>query len=426
MMAAVWACGDTFGVPIPANPAALREGGADFLTRAMHAAGTLAADNRVTAITRCDDVRGGSTGRKLLLSVDYARAEPRLPRELFVKFSRDLDDPIRDLGRTQMQGEVRFALLSRAPEFPIAVPACAFADYASVSGTGVLITERIGFGRDGVEPQYEKCRDEELPEPIEHYRAILTAVARLAAADRAGRLPGDIGMQFPFEFDRLSVGERAPRTSQQLRNRVARYGAFAAKHPWLLPDNLRTADFIARLGDEVVRVAERRDAIRHELMSTPEHVALCHWNANVDNAWFWRESGALRCGLMDWGCVARMNVAMALWGALSAASTDLWSHHVDALLVHFMDEFSAAGAAALDPRRLERQLVLYACLMGITWLLDAPAYIERQVPQLASVESRLDPRLRDNETARVQLQMLTNVLGLFARHDITRLLGETD
>ncbi len=176
----------------------------------------------------------------------------------------------------------------------------------------------------------------------------------------------------------------------------------------------------------MVRVAERRDAIRHELMSTPEHVALCHWNANVDNAWFWRESGALRCGLMDWGCVARMNVAMALWGALSAASTDLWSHHVDALLVHFMDEFSAAGAAALDPRRLERQLVLYACLMGITWLLDAPAYIERQVPQLASVESRLDPRLRDNETARVQLQMLTNVLGLFARHDITRLLGETD
>ena len=29
-------------------------------------------------------------------------------------------------------------------------------------------------------------------------------------------------------------------------------------------------------------------------------IALCHWNANIDNAWFWREpDGALRCGLID-------------------------------------------------------------------------------------------------------------------------------
>src|SRR5690606_23178185 len=133
--------------------------------------------------------------------------------------------------------------------------------------------------------------------------------------------------------------------------------------------------FIGRLGDEVVRVAAHAEAIRDELLSTPAHIALCHWNANVDNAWFWREGGELRCGLMDWGCVGRMNVAMALWGALSAASTPLWSEHLDTLLLRFAAGFAAAGAEPLDLPTLKRQLLLYAGLMGITWLLDAPAWI---------------------------------------------------
>jgi hypothetical protein len=424
MRAEAWVRGDAFGIPIPADPTALREGGAEFLTRAMHAAGTLATDNRVAAVTRCDEVRGGSTGRKLLLSVDYAQAACAPPRELFVKFSRDFDDPVRDLGRTQMADEVRFALLSRTPDFPITVPACAFADFEAVSGSGVLITERVGFGANGIEPQYEKCRDEDMPEPLAHYEALLTTLARLAGADRAGRLPAGIAEQFPFEFDRLSVGQRAPYTAEQLRRRVSRYAGFVAKYPSLLPDDVRAPTFIDRLGDEVVRVAAHADAIRRELSAQDTHVALCHWNANVDNAWFWRDGGTLHCGLMDWGCVGRMNIAMSLWGALSAASTMLWDDHVDTLLSGYASAFAAAGAEPLDLPTLERHLLLYASLMGVTWLLDAPAYIERQVPELAALDSRYDPRLRDNEVARVQLQMLGNVLGLWARHDIGRLLDE--
>jgi hypothetical protein len=424
-MTAGWVLGDTFGIPIPADPAALREGGPVFLTRALHAAATLAADNRVTAITRCDEVGGGSTGRKLLLSVAYARADAGLQRELFVKFSRDLENPIRDLGRTQMADEVRFALLSRAPAFPITVPACAFADYETASGTGVLITERIGFGQAGIEPQYGKCRDENMPEPLAHYEALLTALARLAGADRAGRLPAGIAEQFPFDFARLSVGDRAPYTPLQLQKRVARYADFAAKAPLLLPANIRAPGFIARLGDEVLHVAAHADAIRRDLQSTPAHIALCHWNANVDNAWFWRDGRELRCGLMDWGCVGQMNVAMALWGALSAASTSMWNEHIDTLLARFVFEFADTGAEPLDPVTLKRQLVLYASLMGITWLLDAPAYIERRVPQIASTQSRFDAPIRDDEIARVQLQMLTNVLNLWERHDIGRLLDRT-
>ena len=408
--------GNALGVLMPAHPAALREGGADFLTRAFQATGTLAADNRVTAIRHCDEIRGGSTGRKLRLSVEYARADAGLCRELFAKFSRDFDDPIRDLGRTQMQSEVHLALLSRRPDFPLAVPTCVFADFETQTGTGLLITERIAFGQDGIEPQCEKCRDEDLPDPLAHYQAVLSALARLAGADRAGRLSTGIAEQFPFDFARLSVGARAPYTPRQLQSRVARYAAFAAKYPQLLPDNIRAPDFILRLGDKVMSLSERADAIRRDLMSTPTHIALCHWNANIDNAWFWRDGAALRCGLMDWGCVGQMNVAMSLWGALSAAQTGLWDQHLDTLLEGYAREFAAMGAEPLHLPTLKRQLLLYAGWMGITWLLDAPAYIERQVPQLAALSSRFDTPIRDNESARVQLQMLTNVLNLLERH----------
>jgi hypothetical protein len=91
MSADRWVTGDHFGLPIPADPAALQSGGAPFLTEAFRISGALDAGNTVTRITQFDEVPGGSTGRKLLLSVEYDR--PATHTDLFVKFSRDFDDP---------------------------------------------------------------------------------------------------------------------------------------------------------------------------------------------------------------------------------------------------------------------------------------------------------------------------------------------
>lgn len=138
--------GDRFGVPIPAHPAALRAVGAGSLTEAFRVSRALTAANAVTRVTQIREVPGGSTGRKALLSVEYARPDPDLHTDLFVKFSRDLDNPIRDCGKTQMEPEVRFAALSRVAGFPIAVPRAQFGDYHRDTGTGILISERIHFG----------------------------------------------------------------------------------------------------------------------------------------------------------------------------------------------------------------------------------------------------------------------------------------
>ena len=416
-MSADWVLGDTTGLSFPAHAAALRDGGPAFLTEAFRVHGQLNHGNRVVAVDRLDEISGGSTGRKAALSVRYAQPGP--PTELFVKFSRDFDDPVRDLARTQMEPEVRFASLARSPGFPIATPATQFADYHRQSGTGLLVSERITFGTNGIEPQYHKCLDYRMPAPREHYRALLTAIARLAGAERSGRLPAELVAGFPVDLQAATVGERPTLTPDKLDRRLGRLTGFVERHPGLFAEHLRSRCFLTRLTDEAPVLLRREDAIWRHLGEAADFLALCHWNANVDNAWFWRgEDGVLRCGLMDWGCVSRMNVAMAIWGSLSGAETDLFNDDLDDLLVLFCREVSHSGGPALDPAALERALLLYATLMGITWLLDVPALVGKRLPDADRTTTRFDPRIEGVEEVRAPLQMLTNVLNLWATRDL--------
>lgn len=420
MVSAGWVRGDATGLSFPAHPGALSAAGPAFLTEAFHRYGVLEKDNRVVAIDRLDEVGGGSTGRKAVLTVRYAQPAPHT--DLFVKFSRDFDDPIRDVGRTQMESEVRFARLARAPGFPIAVPATRFADYHRESGTGLLITERIPFGERGIERQYHKCLDYEMPAPREHYRALLTAVARLAGTERSGRLPADLVAEFPVDLQAATVGERPALRPDQLDRRLGRLAEFVEHHPGLFSENIRAAGFLARLTAEAPTLLSREPDIWRHLADAGDYLALCHWNANLDNAWFWRTAdGELRCGLMDWGCVSRMNVAMAIWGSLSGAETPSWDDDLDDLLAMFCEEVSRSGGPPLDPALLERHLVLYATLMGVSWLLDVPALIRKRLPDAGPHTTREDPRIKGDEGVRAPLQMLTNVLNLWETRGATAL-----
>lgn len=419
-MTSQWVIGDQYGLPFPADPAALLSGGESFLTNAFRAAG--AQDAGVTSISAFQEIRGGSTGRKVALSVEYQGGGLGLHTDLFVKFSRDFDDPVRDRGKTQMEPEVRFATLSRVPGFPIAVPSVVFADYDRRTGTGILITERIPFGFNGIERQYHKCLDYDMPDAVGHYRALLTALARLAGTYGPGRLPGQLAVHFPLDVQAATVGERTPLSADKLDRRVAQLAAFVDAHRGLVPDDVRSPEFLARLREDVPRVAGHEHAVTRGLAADSDYVALCHWNANVDNAWFWREGdGVLRCGLLDWGCVGQMNMGMALWGAMSGAETSMWDQHLDELLHMFVAEVQRYGGPTLDPDRLRRHTLLYAAVMGVAWLLDVPALIHKRFGT-APPESRTDPRIRDDESVRAPLQMLSNLLSLWRRHRVGDLL----
>ncbi|MFT3930617.1 MAG: hypothetical protein QM709_10025 [Spongiibacteraceae bacterium] len=418
-----WIRGDAMSLEIPAHSAALQQGGAEFLTRAFQLSGSLPADNRVARITEFKEVFGGSTGRKLLLSLEYEKPSANLHTQLFVKFSRDFDDEARDQARSQMELEVLFALLSRSPEFPIDVPVCYFSDYHHASGTGILITQRIPYDVGGVEPQYPKCLDYQMPDQLGHYQALIKALARLAGTHKAGKLPDVVENYFPFDPTKLVVSQRASYTPEQIRERVARYSEFAKSYPQLLPENIRTDAFLQRLADEAPRFQALEKAGNKILQSRRDMIALCHWNAHIDNAWFWRnDENIIECGLMDWGNVSQMNVAMALWGCLSGAEIELWNNHLDELLQLFIDEFKSCGGPAIDFTALKLHLTIYVALMGLNWMLDSVRLISK-TPDLANAKNRFDARIQSNERVRSQLLIMSAFLNRWQKENMNNVIS---
>ena len=410
--------GDATGLSIPAHGEALREAGAAFLTEAFRAFGSLSATNSVARIRSLEPCAGGSTGAKLFLTVDYAEDEPGLHSDLFVKFSRDFTDSRRDWQRHEMEAEVRFAAISRLPGFPISVPTAYFADYHHPSGTGLLITERIGFGEGGIESHRMKSLDHvTLDDPLPYYRQTITALARLAAAHKAGRLAPDIEARFPFDpaagsADPVRFDEKA------LRQRLAECADFAANCSQLMPVEVCTTEFQSRMERDAVRVLQHEADIQRYLCGNPDMIALCHWNAHIDNGWFWRDAaGSLHCGLMDWGRVGQITLGSALWGALSAAHHDIWDRHLDELLALFISVYRSEGGPSITVEELEFHLSLHMAMMGVSRMLPLPAFILRALPEAAHASGPHDAMFLRVDSARNVLHIYTLLLKYWHRRD---------
>ncbi len=97
----------------------------------------------------------------------------------------------------------------------------------------------------------------------------------------------------------------------------------------------------------------------------------------------------------------------------------MWQDHLDELLALFVAEYAAHGGPALDLAELRTHVLLYVAMMGLCWLMDAPPRIRREVPELPDCTGPLDPRITGIETARVQLQMMTNFLAFWQAEDLT-------
>ena len=414
-----WAAGDILGLDFPAHPEALQAGGPEFLTRAFRASGALGADNSVTRITGVEEFALGGTGVKLLLSVAYAREAPGLSRDLFVKFSRNFQDRVRDSGRYHMPSEVRLANLSRDPGFPVAVPRCFFADIEEETLTGVLITERIPYGQGAVEPHYPKCMDQVLPEPLAHYRALVSNLAQLSGAHKSGRFGDLVERYFPLDVQTL-IERRASLEAAQLVKRVNRLAAFILQHPHLAPPHIADRAFLDEFCASAPLAVEQQQAIWRFLYSRPDLIALCHMNANIDNAWFWQEpDGALRSGLLDWGSAGQMSVASSIWGCVGASEPEFHDRHLDGLLDLFVAEYARAGGPSLDRGELALHLELHV-MMSALHMTTAPPAILREVPDPGVAADRYDPIFTANETARVQLKVTLSLLNMWRRRNLSR------
>jgi hypothetical protein len=416
-----WARGDIFGLDFPAHPEALKSAGPEFLTRAFRASGVLGNDNSVTHVARLDEWMAGGTGIKALLSVGYAREAPGLSRDLFVKFSRNFRDAVRDGGRHYMPPEVRLAIVSRNPDFPVAVPKLFYADIQQDTLTGILITERIPYGQGVVEPHHPKCMDQDLADPLAHYRALISSLARLPGAHKSGRLGDVVERYFPLDLDAL-IARRPRFDAPLLGKRINRLADFILQFPHLVPAHIADRAFLDGFRADALLAVEQQEEIERFLHAQPDMIALCHMNANIDNAWFWREpGGALMAGLIDWGGVGQMPIASSIWGCIGAAEPDLHDRHLDELLDLFVAEHARAGGPILDRRALARHLEVHVMLSALH-MTTAPPAILREVPDPGAAADRYDPIFTANETARVQLKITVSLLNMWSRRDLGRLL----
>jgi hypothetical protein len=283
---------------------------------------------------------------------------------------------------------------------------------------GLLITQRIAFGEQGIEPVRVKNMDHELDGPLEYYRATVTALARLAAAHQSGRLSPDVEALFPFDPLQAAAQMPLPWDEAQLGGRVAAITGFIARCPQLFPDNLTAPSFAQRLADHALRLYRHDAEVRCFLYGDPRFVALAHWNTHIDNAWFWRgDDGVLQAGLLDWGMVRQMNVATALWGGLSGAELAVLDDHLEELLVLFADVLCAQGGARVTTDELGLHFDLSVASISLALILDTPALLIARMPDIARAAGPRDPLLQQDKVVQGFLHTFTAALNLWAQRD---------
>jgi hypothetical protein len=410
--------GQRTGLYIPAHSEALLAAGPEFLTRAFHAFGSLKPDNRVTRIVDAEPFLAGNSGHKLRLGVEYANPDSRLHTKLFAKFSRDFADAFRDRRRYELEAEVRLALLSRHPSFPVRVPEAWFADFDPATGTGLAIYEAIAFGENGIEPVHAKCMDHTLADPLPYYRATVSALARLIAGHRSGALSPLADELFPFDLPTALADLPIAWSEDELRDKIAGFAALAKRCPRLFPPNICTSEFFGRLEREAVRMLLRQDDVRAFLYADPAFYALAHWNSNIDNAWFFPDGdGALECGLLDWGMVRQMNVMLALWGGLSVAEPWMLRDHLDELQELFAVEIRRHGGPELDRARMRLHFDLSVALVGLSMMIGFADLVTTRITGIDGVTGLHDPRILADPVTHGFLACSINFLDLWERHD---------
>lgn len=416
-----WVTGEIFGIEIPADLEALVSAGPEFLTRAFQTAGALAPTNRVTRIIEAREFLGGGTGKKARLTLAYEFDEPDLPQALFIKFSRNFDDELWDRARHLMISEAHFAVLSRSPGFPVAVPRCLFADVEPVSGTGLIITERILYGEGSIEPLHPKCMDYRIADPLENYKAILKGLARLSGAHRAGQLPAEFDQRFPFDAKRTTATFTISFEAEKLVQWAGRMFDFIERYPQLFPAHVCTPALREQFIRDLPDVFDRQARIRKTLYGNPDLIAFAHWNANIDNCWFWRdEQNELQCGFLDWANASPISVAQSINGAISGAGPEIWNEHLEELLALFIDEYAAHGGPRLELEELKLHVLLIVAMSGVAYSMRAPVAIERAIDDIDGLQDYRDEQFHQHENARIQLHMMTKMLNVWQ----TRQLGD--
>lgn len=449
--------GCLFGMTFPKTAAELEsdEFGSDWLTRAFHAAGTLAEDNRVTRIVSTEvlpvagfDAAGGAA-MKMLIRVEYLTPDPELHTDLFCKYPylyEEYPSARKELSAYgDMDGPEITCQMSLAHLFPFRTAKFYFGEVCRETTNFILISERIPFsprgrveeGRVVEQTQYApyqilpvcgKYQDWLLPNPAEYYCCLFRAMGRLAAWDKLGRYDEFFGVAPTWgedEYIRHMQASKKPisaKTLESQRRAVAGVIDCGLDYmrtvvPTMVPPALLEEGVLERVKGELLEMCPFFSAMSGQYqLNSPDYVAAMHANLQADNAFFWRdEYDELDCGVLDWGGFSRVPFCMSFLGCLSGADPEVLAAHEEGIIRCFRDEYRRCGGPYLE---MDELLTRYH-LGYITFVYESATWVERDIykqatrEEIGSWSGVFDPRFQAAFRVRCRTMTIINAYALY-------------
>mmetsp|Transcript_95623 Transcript_95623/g.214081 ORF Transcript_95623/g.214081 Transcript_95623/m.214081 type:complete len:727 (+) Transcript_95623:113-2293(+) len=446
-----------FDLPFPNTSAQMRsdEYGAEWLTKAFHAAGTLPKENRVAKLLEVKELpvsgfdAAGGAAMKMFLTVEYETPDPELHTELFVKYPYQYEEHPSSRQETSGYSDIDGAEcdVSRRliHSFPFRTPKYYFSDTCRDTTNWILITEKILYGKRGrvengkivdqaefkpyeILPTCGKYQDWLLPNPSEFYMCLFRACGRLAAWDKCGRFDHFLGPHPTYDqatylrnssrqAQPVQMKETLKATVSKMMDKGIEFVTRTVKN--IASKEMQNIDKLRKMKEELVEMAPYfTDLSGFFQASDSNFIGACHANLQADNAYFWRdEYGDLDCGCLDWGAFGRMPYPGNFLGCLSGASPVDMMEHEEGILQVWVDEHARCGGPKLS---LEEVLLRYR-LCYITFIYDSCQWIERDIlknvtaEELMAMSGELDPAFQDKFRVRCRTMTVINGFDYYCR-----------
>lgn len=182
-----------------------------------------------------------------------------------------------------------------------------------------------------------------------------------------------------------------------------------AKH--CFPKEFTQDAYLDRFFNEAYEMGNYCCAMSYYSMVIPEFYSIAHPNAQIDNAFYWRDGeGNVQCGLLDFGGVGFMPIPTAIANGWIGAESDMMDEHEERLIQAFIDEYAKITGFRFDHQdlwmhiKLAHATVLPGCCANVGTLISK-AVDPKDWPRITS---RRDPLIDDNFLARcyfVQIEM---------------------
>mmetsp|Transcript_15586 Transcript_15586/g.33074 ORF Transcript_15586/g.33074 Transcript_15586/m.33074 type:complete len:631 (-) Transcript_15586:164-2056(-) len=446
--------GVMYGMEFPWNEETLTEFGPEWLTKAMHKAGTISEDNKVTKIILEQKIKvtTGNNGGKFLFEVEWEKPSPDLHTKLFAKVPFALEGVTKN-DRISSSVNKQPAELYEINAYrylehilPMKTPRFYFGDISNETSNWIIITERINFhdfnGNNFGKPKagtpkplpawtiegpYDKCIDYNLRGKHEEYYMLMTRVgAKMAGLAKAGKMgsPELLAASFRASGDPsnammwgMNPGGCTGEAPKQVAAKLKMACTFISDTGKVLfPKYAQSEKFLEKFKKVMMTVNAYSAEINYWMHMNPDITALGHMNLNVDNAYFWRDGeGKLDCGVFDWGGMGTSSYGSKLWWWYYCMDYEVFKKNLSKFLKAFAEAYEEAGGPKVDPKEME-PMVIMAAIQQMAGLVSAVPQILRMCPKKnwPDIKDRYDPLIAENvdgkSTIRLYLHCINTII----------------